>query len=85
MKYYGIKWNKRKEKLEFLFAKISTIAKSVLPGKNRDLYKKNYKSVFKDDHYHSRRNNSLPEGHCLKLNQIVTSDLIFIPFVTFDN
>ena len=77
MKYYGIKWNKRKEKLEFLFAKISTKAKSVLPGKNRDLYKKNYKSVFKDDHYHSRRNNSLPEGHCLKLNQIVTSDLIY--------
>lgn len=62
MKYYGIKWNKRKEKLEFLFAKISTKAKSVLPGKNRDLYKKNYKSVFKDDHYHSRRNNSLPES-----------------------
>lgn len=75
-KYYGIKRKKQNEDLLYYYAQNSTRLKSIIPGKHRDYFKRNYSLVFTDRHTFHRRDNSLPDGHFFKLDQIVTSDLI---------
>ena len=75
-KYYGIKRKIRSEDFLYSYAKASTKIKGILPGKHREFHKQNYSSVFQNDYTFRDTDNSIPEGHFLKLNQIVTSDLI---------
>ena len=75
-KYYGIKRKIRDEDFLYSYAKASMKAKSILPGKNREFFKRNYSLIFNNDYPFREADNSVPNGHFLKLNQFVTSDLI---------
>ena len=77
MKYYGIKWKQQRENIEYLYALTITKLKSVIPWKHQKIYKRNYEFVFKKDHTFKGRYNGIPDKHFLKLEQIVTSDLIY--------
>ena len=75
-RYYGIKRKIRNEDYFYSFAKTNTKIKGIVPGRHRAYFKRNYPFIFETDYTFRDTDNSLPNGHFLKLNQIVTSDLI---------
>lgn len=77
MKYYGLKMKKRHDDLTYWYAKTRARVKSYFPSKHRDHYKTNYQNIFENDYSFHKFNNGVPEGHWLKLEQIVTSDLVY--------
>ena len=77
MKYYGLKMKKRHDDFTYWYAKTKARAKSYFPGKHRNHYKTNYQNIFEDDYSFHNFNNGVPEGHWIKLEQIVTSDLVY--------
>ena len=77
MKYYGLKRKKQREDFTYCYARTSSKVKSILPGKHSDYFKRNYKTQFRNDYTFSKYKNGIPDGHWLKLEQIVMSDLIY--------
>ena len=77
MRYYGTKDKIKKEHYEYAFAKAYTKVKSLLPGPHRKFYALNYPMAFREEPpLHQIRKNAIPSGGLLRLNQLVTSDLI---------
>ncbi len=77
MKNYGIDKRLKEEKRVYRHAKIKSWVKSNLPGKNQNWRRENYEYSFKKEsglghNFH----NGIPDDHFLKLEQIVTADLI---------
>ncbi len=78
MKYYGIDKRIRGEERRNRYAKARLWVKSIIPGKHQKRYRENYEYSFvRDRSFGHDFNNGIPEGHFVKLNQIVTSDLVF--------
>lgn len=77
MKYYGLKKKIQCEDLTYAYAKTRTKVLSILPGKHKKFWKQNFELCFKERDIIKDYNNSLPEGKFLKLDQIVTADLIY--------
>lgn len=76
VKYYGIRKKEQGEELLYSYAKNSTKLKSLLPGIHRKYYKRCYANIFSKGDTRFGRDNSIPSGHFLNLEQIVTADLI---------
>lgn len=77
MRYYGLKNKIRHEDLMYSYAKTRAKIRCLLPGKHRERRKFYYETVFDDHRFASRFDNALPEGRFLRLDQIVTADLIY--------
>lgn len=77
MKYYGLRHKIRSENLTYFYAKTRAKALSILPGRRRDFWKRNYELIFEDHCPGLRNDNSIPEGSFLRLDQICTADLAF--------
>lgn len=77
MRYYGLKKKIRHEDIMYSYAKARTKIRCFLPGKHRERRKIYYKIAFNDRKLASPFDNALPEGRFLKLDQIVTADLIY--------
>lgn len=77
MRYYGLKKKIRHEDFVYFYAKTRSKFFSLLPGKYKEFYKNSYEYCFRNRDLFINLDNSLPEGKYLKLNQIVTSDLVY--------
>lgn len=76
MKYYGLKKTIYKENVYYHYARIKTRIKSIMPGKNKELWKNVYDILSRQDMGFTKFQNGIPENKYLKLQQIVTADLI---------
>lgn len=77
MRYYGLKKKIHHEDFMYSYAKTRARIRCRLPGKHREHWKTNYEFIFADQSAVSHFDNSLPKGRFLKLNQIVTADIIY--------
>jgi hypothetical protein len=77
LRYYGIKNKIIKENILYTYAKGLSKIRSILPGKNRDYYRANYAFIYENKYLFDKFHNSIPKNHFLKLDCIVTSDLIY--------
>ena len=77
MRYYGIKDKIRKEKFLYNYANACAKLKSIIPGKQGEFNKNKYTYIFNRKSPFSIYDNSLPKDCFLKLDEIVTSDLIY--------
>lgn len=77
MRYYGLKKKIRHENFIYSYAKTRARIRYLLPGKHRERWKFYYEFIFANQSIAPHFDNSLPEGRFLKLDQIVTADLIY--------
>ena len=77
LRYYGIKNKIRKENILYTCVKARAKFKSLLPGKFGESYKSSFDFLFKERYTFDKNVNSIPKGRFLRLDQIVTSDLIY--------
>lgn len=77
MKYYGIKKQLFHEDLLFYYAKKRAKILSLLPGKNNEFWKRNYKDIYENKfHLGIDYNNAIPDNNTFQLYSLVISDLI---------
>lgn len=76
MKYYGLKNKIKKERFLYFYAKKRAKFLSIIPGKEKAFWKRNYSLIYEDNFSYKRDNNSLPDNSFFDLYSIVIADLI---------
>lgn len=76
MKYYGIKQAERREDFRYWYAKNVAKLKTIIPGKQKKYWKRDYEFKFQDQSLFRLFDNKIPEDHYVQLFQFTTSDLI---------
>ena len=76
MKNYGLCRKCFHEDFLYRYAKTRAKILSILPGRNKKFWKRNYEDIFDNYYRIGDHNNSLPENHFMNLRTIVTADLV---------
>lgn len=76
MKYYGLKNKINKEKFLYFYAKKRAKLLSIMPGKEKAFWKRNYSFIYEKGSFYRRDDNSLPNNSFFDLYSIVIADLI---------
>lgn len=78
MKYYGIHRQNRRDDFIYAYAKAKAWLEKSLPGSRKDVRTLEYNQVYSGRFFSMRhRDNSIPSGHYLKLDYIVTAELVY--------
>lgn len=76
MKNYGLCRKCFHEDFLYRYAKTRAKILSILPGRNKKLWKRNYEDIFDNYYRIGDHDNSLPENHFMNLRTIITADLV---------
>lgn len=76
LKYYGLRNKIKKEDFIYSYAKHKAKLLSILPGKRKTFWKNNYDTIYGDDHFYLKDDNSLPDNAFFDMYSMVVSDLI---------
>mgnify|MGYP000900116467 FL=1 len=76
MKNYGLCRKCFHEDFLYRYAKTRAKILSILPGRNKKFWKRNYEDIFDNYYRIGDHDNSLPENHFMNLRTIITADLV---------
>ena len=76
LKYYGLRNKIKKEDFIYSYAKHKAKLLSILPGKRKTFWKDNYDTIYGDDLFYLKDDNSLPDNAFFDMYSMVVSDLI---------